>query len=352
MKKREVTEISNASLRQLDSAGFSMLQLIVTMALVTVITSFGVVTITRARAGIRLTNSSRLLASHLEKARSDAVRRHGSSTVEVLNTAFPQTTYRVTMDFDDNGTTESRDFALEQGIRFTTPPGSLMFDWRGRITREVSIGMAVISDELRTSNIAVTSSGDVTLDSQVFQDSDIQVVVLNNGSVGGDVVPDPYATTQPSPSPTSSPTPTPSPNPSQSPTPTPDPNASPTPYPSPDASPTPLASPTASPSVNPSPSPTPITGPCTIALNPNPLEVIKNGSGSVSVSIGNYSGSSVTVAGTPGSSGAIQVSPSSKTDTVTNGTATAIFVITVKSQSNTALFSSPCGSQTLTINVR
>lgn len=352
MKKRNVSELSHTSLRQQKPDGFSTLQLLITMALVTVISAFGVMTITRARAGIRLTNSSRILASHLEKARSDAVRRHGFSTVEVLNTAFPQTSYRVTMDFDLDGITESRDFTLEQGIRFTTPPGSLMFDWRGRITREVSIGMAISSDESRTTNIAVTASGDVTLDSLVFQDSDIPVVVLNNGSVNGDVVPDPYPTPQSSPSPTSTPTPTPTPDPSQSPTPTPDPNATPTPYPTPDASPTPEVTPTPAPSVSPSPSPTPITGPCTISLQPNPLQVIKNGSGTVSVNIGNYSGSSVIITGTPGNSGALQVLPSSKTVSVTNGTASAVFVITVKSQSNTATFASPCGSETLTVTVR
>ena len=352
MKKRNVSEISHTSLRQIKPDGFSTLQLLITMALVTVISAFGVMTITRARAGIRLTNSSRTLASNLEKARSDAVRRHGFSTVEILNTAFPQTTYRVTMDFDNNGTTESRDFTLEQGIRFTTPPGSLMFDWRGRTTREVSIGMAITSDESRTTNVAVTASGDVTLDSAVFQDSSIPAVVLNNGSVNGDVVPDPYATPQSSPYPTSTPTPTPTPDPSQSPTPTPDPHSSPTPDPTPNASPTPEATPTPAPSVSPSPSPTPITGPCTISLEPASLQVIKNGSGSVKVIIGNYSGSTVTVTGTPNNSGAIQVLPSSKTVSVTNGAAMAIFVVTVKSQGNTVLFNSPCGSRTLTVTVR
>jgi hypothetical protein len=87
-------------------------------------------------------------------------------------------------------------------------------------------------------------------------------------------------------------------------------------------------------------------------VSPNPLTVIKNGSGSVSVSIGNYSGTSVTVTATPGNSGALQVSPTSKTLTVTNGAGSAVFVITVKSQSNSVLFSSPCGSPTLTVDVR
>jgi len=341
-------------LRQQQVRGFTMLQLLITVALVAIITTFGVVTITKARAGIRLTNSARLLAGYIEKARSDAVRRHGFSTVEVLNTGFPQNSYRITMDFDGNGTTESRDFNLEEGIRFTTPPGSLTFDWRGRITREVSIGMVLMSDETRTSNVAITGSGDVTLDSLVFQDSAIPAVVLNNGSVGGDVASDPYPSPQASPSPDSSPTPTPSPDAQPSPTPAPDPSASPTPVASPDASPSPTAmpspSPVSSPPFTPTPTPTPSTGPCTISVSPNPLNIIKNGSGGAYVTIGNLSGS-VTITAKPGNSGVIQASPTSKTVTA-NGSAQATFVITVKSQSGNVLFSSPCGSATLNIVVR
>jgi hypothetical protein len=89
-----------------------------------------------------------------------------------------------------------------------------------------------------------------------------------------------------------------------------------------------------------------------MAVDPNPLAIIKNGSGSASVIIGNYSGSSVTITATAGNSGTIQVLPSSKTVSVTNGAATALFVITVKSQDNTVMFNSPCGSTTLSISVR
>ncbi len=70
------------------------------------------------------------------------------------------------------------------------------------------------------------------------------------------------------------------------------------------------------------------------------------------MTIGNFSGS-VTITATPGNSGVIQVSPTSKTVTATsNGTAQAIFVVTVKSKNESVLFNSPCGSKTLNIVVK
>jgi type II secretory pathway pseudopilin PulG len=157
--------------------GFSMMQLLVTLAVVSIVSGLAVYGIASARQRIRLTNSSRMLASYVEKARVDSVRRHPTdpnlmSGIEVLNT----TTYRVKMDFDGDGTVETKDFNLDDGVVFATDPIALVFDWRGRLvdlpTTEIKVSIAMQwgddADDQRV--VDVTRSGDVTIDSDVYLD--------------------------------------------------------------------------------------------------------------------------------------------------------------------------------------
>ncbi len=179
--------------RRMNQKGFSIMQLIVVIAVVSVISSLAYLGITSARQRIRLTNSSRLLASYVEKARVDSVRRHPMTSdlmagVEVLN----QTTYRVKMDFDGNGTVETKDVTLDPGVVFATDPIALAFDWRGRLVDlplteiKVSIAMQWGSEADDQRIVDVTRSGDVTIDSDVYLDDIPNVNVNVNGLTGID----------------------------------------------------------------------------------------------------------------------------------------------------------------------
>src|SRR6266576_885046 len=55
--------------------GFSVPELIVILAIVSVVSAFAIMGITKARAAIRLQNSVRQFASYVERARADALRR-------------------------------------------------------------------------------------------------------------------------------------------------------------------------------------------------------------------------------------------------------------------------------------
>ena len=116
--------------------GFTILQMIVTIAIIAIVTTFGVLGITTARAEFRLQNSARLFASYVEKARADSVRRHASPGSEAYVETFGpgSTTYAVTMDFG-SGTVETRSFPLETGLSFETIAKRVTFDWRGRIPK-------------------------------------------------------------------------------------------------------------------------------------------------------------------------------------------------------------------------
>jgi type II secretory pathway pseudopilin PulG len=150
-----------ASLRTAN--GFSVLQLIVVVAVLSVISTFAVLNIHSTRASLRLQNSVRQLAGYLEKARLDAMRRHGNSTVIFNNT----TSYDVTMDFEGAGTVSTRTLPFEDGVAIiSTPLPSLTFNWRGR-TSSCTLTFAVQNSRGEQSWVDVSDAGDVTVDSNV-----------------------------------------------------------------------------------------------------------------------------------------------------------------------------------------
>ena len=333
-----------------NQAGFSMMQTLVVLGVVSVVSGLAFLGITEARQRIRLTNSSRLLASYVEKARVDSVRRHPMNAadmagIEVLN----GTTYRVKMDFDGNGTVETRDITLDDGVVFATDPIALAFDWRGRLVDlplteiKVSIAMQWGNDPNDQRIVDVTRSGDVTIDSDVYLD-DVPNVNVNVGgltgidsgsTVNGNNNPNPT----PTPTPTAEPTPDVQPTPIDSePTPTPPIGVEPTPTatPTPTPSPSPAASVSPTPNGNPSPTPTPCT--VQVTTSPSPLSFSKHSSGTIGFSV-NPSGV-VTFTSGPSNLG---VTGSGNTFSVSSLNNTR--------GNFTLVFNTPCGSQNVSVTV-
>jgi hypothetical protein len=329
-------------------AGFSLMQLLITLGVVSVVSALAFMGIAAAKQRIRLTNSSRLLASYVEKTRVDSVRRHPLNPaemagVEVLN----GTMYRVKMDFDGNGTVETRDITLDDGVVFATDPIALVFDWRGRLVDlplteiKVSIAMQWGDDPNDQRVVDVTRSGDVTIDSDVYLD-DVPNVNVNVGGLTGI---DSGSTVNGNNTPHATPTPTPSqdPTPQQDPTPieadpTPTPNSDPTPIGEATPTPSPGATATPTPSVTPTPIPTPT--PCTVQVttSPNPLSFSKHGSGTIGFVV-NPAGA-VTFTSGPSNLGVTGGGTSFNVESLNN------------TRGNfTLVFSTPCGSQSVSVTV-
>lgn len=196
--------------------GFTITQMVITLAIIAVVSTFGVLGIKTARAEFQHQSAARLFASYVEKARADAIRRHaGSSEESSVETFGPGTTrYAVTMDWGD-GVVETRNFDLENGLTFDTDARKVSFDWRGRISEHwvFQIKSAYLEKNVP---VDVSGSGDITVGEQHFPDLMIPDVTISQ--VTGDVA-----------------TPTPTPTPATAPTPDPDqetdPNATPTPTP-------------------------------------------------------------------------------------------------------------------------
>ncbi|HKY44068.1 MAG TPA: hypothetical protein VJM50_13365 [Pyrinomonadaceae bacterium] len=196
--------------------GFTTLQLVVTIAIVAVVSTFGVLGIRTARAEFRLQNNARLFASYVEKARADAIRRHAEdgqeSSIETFGPGSNK--YDVSMDWG-NGVVETRSFYLESDLSFNTAAQKVSFNWRGRISE--AWVFQIRSDFLdKNLPVDVSGSGDITVGEQHFPDQLIPEVLISE--VTGDVEP------TPTPTPTATPTPEPTPvDPVEEATPTPTP---------------------------------------------------------------------------------------------------------------------------------
>jgi len=248
--------------------GFSTIELIITSTILTIVTALGLMGISRAKASIRLSGSAREFASYIEKTRLYSIRRHADEASERANIAINdnKTSYNVTMDLDGDGGMDTRTINLPSGIEFDTVE-TIGFDWRGRTwntvggdtesNAQVSITLKYGSDKV---SIDVTGSGDITVDSAVFDDQ-VPSVELKVGDLTAGVTPSSTPdTTTPAPTPDTTggtdpvdgadPNPTPTPTGGKT-SPTPDPTSTPTPTPTPTPKPTPTSKPT------PTPTPTP-----------------------------------------------------------------------------------------------
>lgn len=323
--------------------GFTILQVLITVTLITVVSSFGVMAIGRARASFRLSGSSRELAGYLEKARSNAIRRNDTASVTIADA----TSYTVIMDSDGDGTPETRTITLQDGVYFDD--GSLgtsaVFDWRGRVPNQ--LGIILRNSYGGRSSINLSGAGDVTLDDEMFQDGQIGDIALLD--VPSSVAPtDPNATPTPTPNP-DEPTPTPTPaadnSPTPTPTPIPDPDPDDSPGPTPEPTVTPTPAPTQSPTPTPTPAPTPI--PCSLR-SPSSLTFEKNASPKTfSITVANGNASVVSILG----SGKILVVTPPGT-TVTGGS-TILYTVTYGNGNGTGTITitSVCGNRTIPVNI-
>jgi Tfp pilus assembly protein FimT len=145
-----------------DERGFSIVQLLIAFAVMMVISSFAIIGLTKAKANLRLQNSIRQLASYLEKARLDAIKRHGTSSVVFTDTS----TYVVTMDFGSGIST--RTIPFEPGVSIVSAGlPNVNFNWRGRTQSCTTRFTAQNSGGEAESWVFVSDAGDVTVNSDV-----------------------------------------------------------------------------------------------------------------------------------------------------------------------------------------
>src|ERR1044072_958034 len=147
-------------------SGVGIVELVVVLAIVGIVSTAAFIQIRSSRSAMRVQNSVRQLASYMEKARVDAVRRHGTSSVTFSNTR----TYSVTMDFNNGGTPTTRTFTFQDGVNLASSElPNVTFNWRGRTLTSGSscVTTFAVSDTMDHGlSVDVSGSGDVTVENQ------------------------------------------------------------------------------------------------------------------------------------------------------------------------------------------
>lgn len=342
--------------------GFSAIELIITATILTVVTAFGILGINRAKASVRLSGAAREYAAYIEKARILSIRSHADDASERSTIAINdnKTSYDITMDLDNDGDLDTRTITLPSGIEFDGEPETIAFDWRGRTWNTLADGSteanAQVSIRLKNGiemiSIDVTGSGDITINSAVFDD-EVPNVTLKVGDLASTgttttTTTTPTTTTTTPGTTTTTPPVTVDPQPETNPDPvdtTTNPGTGTNPNPVPSPSPTPTVSPSPSPSPSPSAQQPPSV--CTVNADMATLSLKLDGSGTIKVS--HNASVSLTISGTSSKPSELQVSGA---QTVEPG---SFATFTIKSKKSVGFynvtFKTSCGEKVVPVTV-
>ena len=344
--------------RHRTGGGFSAVELIITATVVTIVTAFGLMGITRAKASVRLAGSAREYASYVEKARVFSIRSHADDAAERATIAINEnkTSYDVVMDLDGDGDLDTRTIPLPDGIEFVKVE-AVAFDWRGRTYNTVdgnTFPNAQVSIRLKNSyeiaSVDITGSGDVTINSAVFDD-EVPNVTLNVGDLAAGATPVPTPDTSGTPNsnpPDTTPDPTTNPDPVDSTNPG-DVTTPPDSNPTASATPTPSPSPTATATPSPSPNGNGIPDVCTVDADQVELTLDKEGTATIKVS--HNAAVSLSITASSSKSSDIQVTPAGAQSVAAGGS--ALFTVKSKKSSGdySVTFKASCGQKVVPVTV-
>jgi prepilin-type N-terminal cleavage/methylation domain-containing protein len=156
------------------SRGFSLLELLIVVAMVGILVGFALIQIVRANQQMKRANAAQQFASYLEKARLDSLRRHPTATaqmaqVSILNAGF----YSVTIDSSGDGALDAPQvisLPVNSDFEFNGPfPRTIYFNWRGRTVDAAGAPanpsfVTISSADYGESRIDLTSSGQPSLE--------------------------------------------------------------------------------------------------------------------------------------------------------------------------------------------
>lgn len=155
-----------------DARGVSLVELLIVVAMVSVLVGFALMQVAEARQDLARENAAVQLAAFLEKARLDSVRRHPSTAaqmaqISILNANF----YSVTIDGNWDGALDApRVISMPAGsnLQFNTPyPRTIYFNWRGRTVdaagNSATPDFVSLTHSYGTSRIDLTPAGQPSL---------------------------------------------------------------------------------------------------------------------------------------------------------------------------------------------
>lgn len=127
----------NAPLKKSHPRGFSLLELLIVVAMISVISGFVLLNYVQGNRTVSRTNAAVELGNNLQKARNDSMRRKPKEVdqmaqVKIFNRRF----YSIAIDGDNDGQLDIplvKSLPEDQGVEIKGPfPKTFIFDWLGQ----------------------------------------------------------------------------------------------------------------------------------------------------------------------------------------------------------------------------
>lgn len=187
--------------------GAGLLEIVIVILIMAVVTTFAVLGITKVRYDYLLSTTGDTLKSYLEKAGSDARRRHAQGSYRSVVQVLSPTSYQVLIDFDGDGQIESRIINLPKEVTFfyNSAAPKATFDWRGNI-EEGSATFILKTYQNQTLQTKVTGSGDTSINENFPTLPTVSVTptsedINSKSAITGTGTPNPEVSPTPVPSP-------------------------------------------------------------------------------------------------------------------------------------------------------
>lgn len=146
-------------------AGAGLLEVVIVVLIMAIVTTIAVLGITKVRYDFLLSTTGDALKSYLEKAGSDARRRHAQGSSRSVVQVLSPSSYQVQIDFNGDGQIDTRVINLPKEVTFSynlASPPKATFDWRGNI-EEGSATFTLKTYQNLTLQTQVTGIGDASV---------------------------------------------------------------------------------------------------------------------------------------------------------------------------------------------
>jgi prepilin-type N-terminal cleavage/methylation domain-containing protein len=160
------------ALRKKTQRGFSVTELLMVMAMISVVAGFVVVSLVRGNRATDRTNTTREIAGYLQKARSDSMRRNARdfdqmAQLRIFNRHF----YSIAIDDDHDGNLDIplvKSLPEQVGVEINGPfPKSYVFNWQGQTVdaqnRPVAPPPLTVGNSSGASAIQFSDDGKITV---------------------------------------------------------------------------------------------------------------------------------------------------------------------------------------------
>ncbi len=153
-----------------NARGLSVIELLLIIAMVSVIAGFVVVSLARGNRTVDRTNTAVQIANYLQKARLDSMRRQVKDIDQMAQVkVFNRRSYSIAIDADGDGQLDIplvMNLPAEQGIEMNGPfPKTFIFDALGQpvdsLNRRISSELIIISNSSGVSAVKFSDSGEV-----------------------------------------------------------------------------------------------------------------------------------------------------------------------------------------------